>query len=66
VKEQYFDEFMEKIKAFLTFNTWFPISLAVFKIIFRQNCYSALTFSNLVWGRVKDSVVGIAVMLGVA
>jgi hypothetical protein len=55
---------MEKRKACLTFNTWFPISLRVFAKIFRQNCYSALSFSNLsVWVRDRVSIVGIVTRL---
>jgi hypothetical protein len=51
---------MEKRKVFLIFNTWFPISLRVFEVIFRQNCYSALSISNLfVWVRDRDIIVGI-------
>ena len=55
---------MEKRKAFLTFNTWFPISLRVIEIIFRQNCYSALSVSNLfVCARDRDNIVGIVTRL---
>ena len=55
---------MEKRKSFLTFNTWFPISLTVLENIFQQHSYSELTFSNLsVCARDRDIIVGILTRL---